>query len=149
MLTNNFDCFRNKFAVEQNTIYKSKYWTWSIRPIQSTIGAGILSLNRAAESMSELTEDEGKDLVNMLKVIEGTLFRAFNCNKFNYIMLMMVDYHVHYHVIPRYAKSVEFADEVYSDKVWPKPPILDGDEMPTDMLNIVKEYLISNISGDN
>ena len=37
---------------------------------------------------------------------------------------MMVDPHVHFHVIPRYKSEVEFNDRMFNDMLWPKPPIL-------------------------
>ena len=93
----NFDNFNEKFKVEDLLIVQTDYWRWSVRPLQCTVGAGILSLKRPAESMSELTLEEGKDLVVITKIIEATLKKAFNMEKMNYIMLMMVDYHIHYH----------------------------------------------------
>ena len=33
---------------------------------------------------------------------------------------MMVDPEVHFHVIPRYSKPVEFAGEVFVDPDWPE-----------------------------
>lgn len=137
----NFEAFRQKFSIEENTIFRSQFWTWSVRPIQSTIGAGILSLNRPAESMSELTVEEGQDLVLITRLLENTLRDAFSCNKFNYIMLMMVDYHVHYHVIPRYDHTVFFNNKVYYDEWWPKPPIISGEvALDRDLIN-VRDFL--------
>ena len=40
----------------------------------------------------------------------------------NYIMLMMVDSHLHFHVLPRYSDVKEFAGLSWSDSGWPKPP---------------------------
>ena len=42
----------------------------------------------------------------------------------NYLMLMMVDPHVHFHVIPRYAKPRRFADIDFPDSGWPGQPNL-------------------------
>ena len=44
-------------------------------------------------------------------------------------MLMMVDAHLHFHVIPRYSKAIEFADYVWTDEKWPTPPDLAGKEI--------------------
>ena len=40
--------FHEKFRVPELEVVRSEYWTWSVRPVQSTLGAGILSLNRFA-----------------------------------------------------------------------------------------------------
>lgn len=139
----NFDNFNEKFKVEDLLIVQTDYWRWSVRPLQCTVGAGILSLKRPAESMSELTLEEGKDLVVITKIIEATLKKAFNMEKMNYIMLMMVDYHIHYHVIPRYAQDKVFADTNFKDLGWPKPPVLDAEPLDIGVLHKIRDYLKS------
>ncbi len=47
---------------------------------------------------------------------------TFDFQKINYLALMMVDPHVHFHVIPRYSGSREFAGSTFADATWPKPP---------------------------
>ena len=39
-------------------------------------------------------------------------------------MLMMVDPHVHFHVIPRYDGSRSFGGMSFPDRAWPGPPDL-------------------------
>ena len=39
-------------------------------------------------------------------------------------MLMMVDPHVHFHVIPRYSGSREWSGLMFPDHGWPGPPDL-------------------------
>ena len=46
---------------------------------------------------------------------------------------MMVDKHVHLHVIPRYESPVKLNEVLYKDTNWPNPPIL------TDCISIKKE----------
>lgn len=142
-MTKNFENFNEKFKVEDLLIVQSDYWRWSLRPVQCTLGAGILSLKRPAESMSELSAEEGADLIVITKIIESTLKKAFNMDKMNYIMLMMVDYHIHYHVVPRYSKDIEFSNEMFKDIGWPKPPVLDAEKIDMDMLLKIKEHLKS------
>lgn len=57
-----------------------------------------------------------------MKTIETTLHTAFSPEKMNYLMLMMVDDHLHFHVLPRYAETKVFADLEWSDSGWPGPP---------------------------
>jgi len=145
-MTENFMNFTSKFKLEELQISETEHWCWSLRPIQCTLGAGILSLKRPAESMSELTKDEGADLITISKVIETTLDNAFKMDKINYIMLMMIDSHVHYHVIPRYSKDISFAGITFKDLGWPKPPVLDADVLNADVLMNIKEHLTSKLS---
>jgi len=91
--------FRNKFKIEELKIYESGYWIWSLRPHQATLGASILSLRRECPNFGGLAPDEYTDLNNIIKVIEKTLKQLFGYDIMNYLMLMMVDKQVHYHVI--------------------------------------------------
>ena len=122
-----FKLFKEKFKVEQFLIHESKYWTWSLRPQQPTLGSGILALRRYAEAFSEITVDEGSDLSGIIKVIEEQLKTEFSYEKINYLMLMMVDPHLHFHIIPRYSQEKEFAGIKWVDKGWPGPPSLEAD----------------------
>lgn len=142
-MTKNFENFNEKFQVEDLLIVQTDYWRWSLRPVQCTLGAGILSLKRPAESMSELSAEEGADLIAITKIIESTLKKAFNVEKMNYIMLMMVDYHIHYHVVPRYSRDIEFSNKMFKDMGWPKPPVLDAEKINMDILLKIKEHLKS------
>ena len=144
-MSQNFNNFNNKFRVQELLIYESDYWRWSIRPLQCTIGAGILSLKRPAETMKELSAEEGADLISMIKVIEKTLMACFNQEIMNYIMLMMVDKHVHYHVVPRYSKPVTFNGQIYNDDFWPKPPVLDTGKLEDSDLLAIRDYLANNL----
>jgi diadenosine tetraphosphate (Ap4A) HIT family hydrolase len=75
-------------------------WSWSVRPAQATLGAGVLSLNRYAARFSDVTAAEMADLAALLTKLEQALQSAFAYEAINYLMLMMVDKHVHFHVIP-------------------------------------------------
>lgn len=142
-MTENFKNFNEKFKVDDLLIVQTDYWRWSLRPVQCTLGAGILSLKRPAETMSELTAEEGTDLIVITQIIESTLKKAFNMEKMNYIMLMMVDFHIHYHVIPRYSKDLDFANMCFKDLGWPKPPVLDAEVLDMGVLLQIKDYLKS------
>ena len=45
----------------------------------------------------------------------------------NYLMLMMVDAHVHFHVLPRYADVLDRVGQQWRDPAWPGPPGLADD----------------------
>ena len=56
--------------------------------------------------------------------MESALAKAFQYDKINYLMLMMVDPDVHFHVLPRYAQPMQFADMEFIDAGWPVMPNL-------------------------
>jgi diadenosine tetraphosphate (Ap4A) HIT family hydrolase len=147
----NYADFVEKFALDTNTIYKNAYWTWSVRPIPTTLGASVLSLNRPAERFSAVTPEEAQALSGVIGLIEATLGCAFSPEKFNYLMLMMVDLHVHFHIVPRYSQTVAFCQLEWIDDKWPGPPELgryEGRATP-DILGAVRDELMSKIPGQS
>lgn len=126
-MSSNLEEFHKKFRTHELTVFRSEHWTWAVRPAHSTLGAGILSLNRFCTNFGSLSEDEAKDLSVIVKEIERRLARSFGPAKYNYIMLMMVDLHLHFHVIPRYDRMLNFAGLEWKDAGWPGLPQLgDG-----------------------
>lgn len=137
--------FQKKFKVNEYIIYETEYWIWSLRPHQATLGAGILSLKRECSKYGELNPEEFADLNNIIKVIEKTLSDTFNYDVINYLILMMVDKHVHYHIFPRYQKPLMFLDEVWEDSSWPAVPTLLGEPLLEDELREIASLIRSNI----
>lgn len=126
MTTDNFIAFQEKFRVEELSIFKNNGWTLSLRPNQPTLGSCILSLNRPAESFADITPDEAAQLAKIVHWADSQLQAALGFDKINYLMLMMVDHHVHFHVIPRYAEATTCAGLTIEDANWPTPPDLGG-----------------------
>jgi len=135
-MNTHYSNFAEKFKIDSLSIFETDFWRWSLRPVQVTIGAGILSLKRAEEHFSGITEDESKDLIMIVRVIEKTLTKLFGYQRINYLMLMMVDFQVHYHVIPRYDKEITYIGKTWIDNDWPKPPTVTG--TPTDSETLEK-----------
>ncbi|NTW88160.1 MAG: HIT family protein [Desulfobulbaceae bacterium] len=119
-----FSDFRSKFMVDTLLISQTNAWSWSVRPSQPTLGAGILSLNRHALHFSDVTAQEMAELAELIKLLENAVKSAFNHNIMNYLMLMMVDHHVHFHVIPRYDGVRQFSGLEWIDNGWPALPVM-------------------------
>ena len=129
MSEKHFQLFNEKFNVDAYLIAVSDHWRLSLRPNQPTIGSAILSLARPCENFSDITIEESADLKEIISYAEQQIKQAFNYDKINYLMLMMVDAHLHFHVIPRYSKTIEFAEHEWIDEKWPTPPDLAGREI--------------------
>jgi diadenosine tetraphosphate (Ap4A) HIT family hydrolase len=56
--------------------------------------------------------------------MERALGSAVDYAKINYLMLMMVDPHVHFHVLPRYEGTRDAAGLMIADAGWPGQPDL-------------------------
>ena len=128
--------FRTKFQVAELLIRANDSWTWSVRPAQATLGCGVLSLNRHAARFSEVSRDEMADLSELLRRAEQALAATFAFQAINYLMLMMVDHHVHFHVIPRYPTSRQFAGLDWVDPGWPALPVL-GEQQYADQPGVL------------
>jgi diadenosine tetraphosphate (Ap4A) HIT family hydrolase len=90
-------------------------------------GAG---LPRAGDGLSQLSAQAFAELARVIADVEGALARAFAYDKINYLMLMMVDPDVHFHVVPRYAEARSFAGVDFADRGWPRLPELAGAPEP-------------------
>jgi diadenosine tetraphosphate (Ap4A) HIT family hydrolase len=133
--------FRHKFRLEELNLLDTAHWTWSVRPAQPTLGATVLSLRRYAASFADVTSDEMVDLASAVAAVERATRGAFGYDKINYLMLMMVDPHVHFHVLPRYAAVQRFADLDWEDRGWPAAPSLAAEPCPPEVLSAIRSVL--------
>ena len=81
--THDLEEFRSKFRVQELLVLEVDAWSWSVRPGQPTLGAGILSLNRYAERMSDVTAEEMMELAGVIQQVEARLKDAFDYIKAN------------------------------------------------------------------
>jgi diadenosine tetraphosphate (Ap4A) HIT family hydrolase len=112
----------SKFGGPEARYVETRHWVAQVRPRQVTLGSSVLILKRHVESLTALTPDECVDLGSAAKEMESRLRDAFRFDKINYLMLMMVDRHLHFHVLPRYAKPRQLAGMDWADAAWPKAP---------------------------
>lgn len=113
-----------KFGAPQTIIRQYQYWSVMLRPAQATLGALVLAAHEPAEAFSQLSPESFTELHSITGQIESALTKAFQYDKINYLMLMMVDPDVHFHVIPRYAQPKPFAGMEFIDAGWPAMPNL-------------------------
>lgn len=110
------------FDYPASLVREYQHWVVLVRPKQVTLGALILACKEEAEAFSAISPDAFIELKEAVVDIERALKRRFAYDKINYLMLMMVDRHVHFHVIPRYAGERDFAGVTATDPGWPKQP---------------------------
>ena len=113
-----------KFGYPQTLIKEFKKWVIVLRPQQVTLGSLILICQDDAKAFSDISPEAFLELPQVIKEIESSLSKAFSYKKINYLMLMMVDPDVHFHVIPRYEETQSFSQHTFFDHGWPGTPDL-------------------------
>ena len=112
------------FGAPHTIIHTFQHWSVMLRPAQATLGALVLSAHDPAKAFSQLSPASFTELHTVTKQLEAAMTEAFEYDKLNYLMLMMVDPDVHFHIIPRYAEAKNFADMEFIDAGWPAVPNL-------------------------
>ena len=95
-----------------------------VRPAQPVLGALVLACKQPVTSFSDLDQEGFSELQKATKAIEAMLKAAVDYEKINYLMLMMVDPHVHFHVLPRYSGTRTWQEIQMDDDGWPGQPDL-------------------------
>jgi diadenosine tetraphosphate (Ap4A) HIT family hydrolase len=121
-----------KFGYPATLVAEYERWAVLLRPQQATLGALVLVCREPAIAFAQVSPSAFAELRQAVSQAEGALRRAFDYDKINYLMLMMVDPHVHFHVLPRYATMREFAGVAFPDTGWPRPPDLTADPALTE-----------------
>ena len=113
-----------KFGYPDSLIKQYNRWALLLRPQQVTLGSLILVCLDEAKAFSAISTESFAELPQVIREVEANLTQAFSYEKINYLMLMMVDPDVHFHIIPRYSNPQEFHSQQFFDHSWPGPPNL-------------------------
>ena len=124
-----------KFGYPVTLIQEYRHWVVLLRPQQATLGALVLICKDDVESFAEINSTAFTELKEVTTAIEKHLKDCFNYDKINYLMLMMVDREVHFHVLPRYAETKLFHQAEFNDPGWPGPPDLTQNNETGEILN--------------
>ena len=113
-----------RFGHPATLIGETEHWFVLLRPQQAMLGSLVLVCREPATCFAEVSPEAFAALRDAVLHIE-TILRAFvRYEKINYLMLMMVDPDVHFHVIPRYGSEREHLGTRFPDAGWPGPPAL-------------------------
>jgi len=129
---------------KKNLLVKSYYyWDVLARNKQVTLGSCVIILKRHVENFGQVEPDELTELSDAVQELEKALKNTFAYDKINYLMLMMADNHVHFHVLPRYQKDKEFNKIKFQDKCWPKLSDMQSQEISKETIMKIKEKIMS------
>jgi diadenosine tetraphosphate (Ap4A) HIT family hydrolase len=113
-----------RFGYPDTLVAEYGHWVVLLRPDQPTLGSLVLAAKGNAEAFSALPAEAFAELPTVVADVEAALKAAVDYEKINYLMLMMVDPHVHWHVLPRYEGERGAKGVTVPDKGWPKLPQL-------------------------
>lgn len=115
-----------KFGYPHTLIREYDHWCVLLRPQQPTLGSLVLVCKEEETAFSQISQNAFSQLKQVTEHIETGLnaFRIYE--KINYLMLMMVDPNVHFHVLPRYQHVQTFEGCDFADKGWPAVPDLSS-----------------------
>ena len=115
-----------KFGDPGTRIAQSAHWTVLLRPKQPTLGSLVVVCREPVKAFSDVSAAGFADMQGIIRRVEATLREVVSSERINYLMLMMVDPDVHFHVIPRYSGTRNFSGADYPDAGWPGVPALDA-----------------------
>ena len=113
-----------KFGYPATLLRDYQHWVLLLRPAQVTAGSLVLAAKSDATAYGALPEAAFTEQAAIVAELEQILRAAVNPDKFNYLMLMMVDPHVHFHIFPRYRGERSIGGLALTDHGWPGPPDL-------------------------
>ncbi|MEO6432592.1 MAG: HIT family protein [Sphingomicrobium sp.] len=121
-----------KFGYPATLVKAYDHWLVLVRPAQVTLGSLVMAARSDATAYADLPAAAFTEQARVVADIEQALaaFTAFE--RINYLMLMMVDPHVHCHVIPRYSSSRRWRGRDFVDNGWPGVPQLASAEALSD-----------------
>ena len=115
-----------KFGYPATVVHEYAHWLVLLRPAQPTLGSLVLAAKSHEVAFGALSAEAFAELATVTADIERVLAEFVGFEKINYLMLMMVDPHVHFHVIPRYRDERRWDGIAFPDAGWPRPPELSA-----------------------
>ena len=136
----------------RGVVLGNDHWTLMLNENQATLGRVFFALNRHETDIAALTEGELLSLWAFLRETKQALTALFAPDHFNYMFLMNLTPHAHFHIFPRYAGPREFAGQTWADARFGDHYDPDAaraiDDTVMDALASVLWHEISQLSGD-
>jgi diadenosine tetraphosphate (Ap4A) HIT family hydrolase len=134
-----------KFGYPATLIEEYRHWLVLLRPAQPTLGSVVLAAKSDATAYGRLDREAFAEQADVIAAIELGIGKFFPFDRINYLMLMMVDPNVHFHVIPRYSQPREWSGIQFPDTGWPGPPQLgNAVQLSPDQIEKLVRELKSN-----
>ena len=109
-------------------VYETSFWRVVLAPNQSLIGRCVIHLKRHCGDLAETTSTEILDWLNIVKIMETALRKAFDATMFNWSCYMNLSYrenlpdpHIHWWIVPRYNHIVKIDKLIFEDPRFGSP----------------------------
>ena len=123
-------------------ILASDFWTLVLNENQATLGRVFFALRRHETNVAALSDPEVLSLWAFVRETKAALTSLFAPDHFNFMFLMNLTPHVHFHIFPRYSDPREFAGQTLTDTKYGGH--YDPDESRT-LSADVEEQLVSSL----
>ena len=131
-----------KFGYPELAVKEYSHWAVLLRQKQVTLGSLIVICKEEATEFSSISPAAWAQLPQVVGDVEKTTKALFSYDKINYLMLMMVDPQVHFHVLPRYQSTQVFTGITFHDQAWPGAPDLSSvNEVSSDNMVLLLEHV--------
>jgi diadenosine tetraphosphate (Ap4A) HIT family hydrolase len=136
-----------KFGYPATLIREFEHWLVLLRPAQVTLGSLVLAAKSDAIAYADLSREAFAEQKEAIATVEAALAAFAQYERINYLMLMMVDPNVHFHVIPRYSEARSWNGIEFPDSGWPGPPELGrAVKLSDDQISALVEAVSSTFS---
>jgi diadenosine tetraphosphate (Ap4A) HIT family hydrolase len=124
-----------KFGYPDTLLTETEHWALLVRPAQVTLGSLVLCAKSEALAYGDLPADAFAEQRELVAPAERLLKDLVAYERINYLMLMMVDPNVHFHVLPRYEGTRAYGGSDFPDSGWPGLPNLkDAQPAPASLV---------------
>lgn len=133
---------------KRDLIFSTSYWDVRLNPNQKYLGRCAVVLKRPCASLSEVTQEEMRDFLQVIKNLETLLKETFGATMFNWACSMNHAYQVnppnpqvHWHMIPRYIRPVEFKGKIFRDERFGYRSVEEIEAVSDDMFEAIVNTL--------
>jgi len=102
--------------LERGLIAEDDHWAMALNDNQASLGRVFFALKRHETDITRLTQEERDALWRFVARAKQALTALFTPDHYNYMFLMNIDPHVHFHIFPRYAESRRFSGHTFTDE---------------------------------
>jgi len=104
--------------VQPDFLAEDDHWIVALNENQAMLGRVYLVLKRHETDVAALTAPEQSSLWKWIAAVKSALDATFAPDHYNYMFLMNVVGHAHFHIYPRYKTARTFAGVDFTDDQW-------------------------------